>query len=176
MKSLSLKSLSFLGAEVLGGKISSCAKALGSAMIAVSCLASMPGAQAATACQAEILKGRTAHWTYRLIDGRKCWYEGKTQLPKSDLFWSDRKGGTQASEEPREQAVAEPPIAKPTVAKRPPVKPASTNVPSTNALASPAQTEPGESNDPEDGSCCWPQPPSDSFETRWQSLGLRPGN
>jgi hypothetical protein len=27
-------------------------------------------------------------WSYRLIDGRKCWYEGKPMLSKSELEWS----------------------------------------------------------------------------------------
>jgi hypothetical protein len=27
-------------------------------------------------------------WSYRLIDGRKCWYEGKPMLSKSLLEWS----------------------------------------------------------------------------------------
>jgi len=26
-------------------------------------------------------------WSYRLIDGRKCWYEGKPMLSKSLLEW-----------------------------------------------------------------------------------------
>jgi hypothetical protein len=26
-------------------------------------------------------------WTYRLIDGRKCWYEGKGLISKSLLHW-----------------------------------------------------------------------------------------
>ncbi len=26
-------------------------------------------------------------WSYRLIDGRKCWYEGKSMLSKSLLEW-----------------------------------------------------------------------------------------
>ena len=26
-------------------------------------------------------------WTYRLIDGRKCWYEGKGVISKSLLHW-----------------------------------------------------------------------------------------
>jgi len=26
-------------------------------------------------------------WSYRIIDGRKCWYEGKPMLPKSSLEW-----------------------------------------------------------------------------------------
>ncbi len=29
-------------------------------------------------------------WSYRLIDGRKCWYEGKTMLSKSLLEWPAR--------------------------------------------------------------------------------------
>ena len=27
------------------------------------------------------------HWTWRLIDGRKCWYAGKTMISKSLLRW-----------------------------------------------------------------------------------------
>jgi hypothetical protein len=34
-------------------------------------------------------------WSYRLIDGRKCWYEGKPKLPKSSLEWPK-----EASEQP----------------------------------------------------------------------------
>jgi len=26
-------------------------------------------------------------WSYRIIDGRKCWYEGKPLFPKSSLRW-----------------------------------------------------------------------------------------
>ena len=26
-------------------------------------------------------------WSYRIVDGRKCWYEGKPMLPKSSLEW-----------------------------------------------------------------------------------------
>src|SRR5438552_8279900 len=28
-----------------------------------------------------------AHWSWRLIDGRKCWYAGKTVISKSSLRW-----------------------------------------------------------------------------------------
>ena len=28
-----------------------------------------------------------AHWSWRLIDGRKCWYVGKTMISKSLLQW-----------------------------------------------------------------------------------------
>src|SRR6266487_5691068 len=27
------------------------------------------------------------HWSWRLIDGRKCWYAGKTMISKSLLQW-----------------------------------------------------------------------------------------
>src|SRR5512133_2829681 len=27
------------------------------------------------------------HWSWRLIDGRKCWYAGKTVISKSMLRW-----------------------------------------------------------------------------------------
>ncbi|WP_247781891.1 hypothetical protein [Bradyrhizobium sp. 170] len=28
------------------------------------------------------------HWSWRLIDGRKCWYAGKTVISKSSLRWA----------------------------------------------------------------------------------------
>lgn len=27
------------------------------------------------------------HWSYRIIDGRQCWYEGNNMMPKSLLHW-----------------------------------------------------------------------------------------
>jgi hypothetical protein len=131
-----------------------------SGALVASLLVSMTAAQAATECQAEIVKGRTSHWTYRLIDGRKCWYEGKTQLPKTELFWADRNP-PDAREAPQARAV--------------PVQPENSRA--TNAQASPPPAEAEESVEPEDGSCCWPsQQGGDSFEARWQSLGLKPRN
>lgn len=130
---------------------------LGVALLASIFLAALTDAQAAIECQAEIVRGRSSHWTYRLIDGRKCWYQGKTQLPKSELYWPDRK--------------------EPEVAANPPAIDAQlTNGQSTNAQASPPAVESGEFTDPEDGSCCWPPQKADSFETRWRSLGLKPRN
>jgi hypothetical protein len=48
----------------------------------------IPTAQAKQLCSAAIPSdphGRS--WSYRLIDGRKCWYEGKPMLSKSSLEW-----------------------------------------------------------------------------------------
>ena len=51
-------------------------------------LSSVSSAQAIE-CASELPAVRSGHWSYRIIDGRKCWYEGKTMLPKSALRWPD---------------------------------------------------------------------------------------
>jgi hypothetical protein len=38
------------------------------------------------ACVASPSKAQ-GHWSWRLIDGRKCWYAGKTVISKSSLKW-----------------------------------------------------------------------------------------
>jgi hypothetical protein len=48
----------------------------------------MPNAQTKQQCSASMPSDPPAHWwSYRLIDGRKCWYEGKPMLSKSLLEW-----------------------------------------------------------------------------------------
>jgi hypothetical protein len=39
-------------------------------------------------CSAERPSNAQSYWSYRLIDGRKCWYEGKPMLSKSLLHWT----------------------------------------------------------------------------------------
>jgi hypothetical protein len=41
----------------------------------------------ANQCSAEPPPNARSYWSYRLIDGRKCWYEGKPMLSKSLLEW-----------------------------------------------------------------------------------------
>src|ERR1700759_3771293 len=36
-------------------------------------------------CNAEA--GKQGYWSWRMIDGRKCWYEGKPMLSKALLEW-----------------------------------------------------------------------------------------
>ncbi len=38
-------------------------------------------------CSTERPSNARSYWSYRLIDGRKCWYEGKPMLSKSELHW-----------------------------------------------------------------------------------------
>jgi hypothetical protein len=56
------------------------------------------GLQAAIAkqCSAEMPANSPRHWSYRLIDGRKCWYEGENNFPKALLQWPDQTGALSA--------------------------------------------------------------------------------
>lgn len=66
-----------------------------SALVFAACVASLvpvvvPAAQAkATIRECSASPGKThGHWSWRLIDGRKCWYAGKTAIAKSSLRWA----------------------------------------------------------------------------------------
>jgi hypothetical protein len=51
-------------------------------------LSGMPNAQAKQQCSAAApLNPHGRWWSYRLMDGRKCWYEGKPLVSKSLLEW-----------------------------------------------------------------------------------------
>jgi hypothetical protein len=45
----------------------------------------IPTAQAKQKCSATMSSNPHGYWSWRLIDGRKCWYEGKPMLSKSLL-------------------------------------------------------------------------------------------
>lgn len=55
-----------------------------------------PAMAEAKQCSAERPSDTKAHWSYRLIDGRKCWYEGENGLSKSLLEWRATTSATQA--------------------------------------------------------------------------------
>jgi hypothetical protein len=55
-------------------------------------------------CHAERPANARTYWSYRLIDGRKCWYEGRPMISKSLLHWPASRTA-QASARP-EPAVA----------------------------------------------------------------------
>ena len=51
-------------------------------------LSETPNAQAKQQCSAAMPSNPHGRWwSYRLIDGRKCWYEGKPMLSKALLEW-----------------------------------------------------------------------------------------
>ena len=56
------------------------------------CMAAFPlipmaAAQAKQQCSVSMPSDSRAYWSWRLIDGRQCWYEGKPMLSKSLLEW-----------------------------------------------------------------------------------------
>jgi len=56
-----------------------------SALIPIGMLTAQAKAQIKE-CRASPSKAQ-GHWSWRLIDGRKCWYAGKTVISKSSLRW-----------------------------------------------------------------------------------------
>ena len=68
------------------------------------CIAAlMPiGAANAKATECSVARPSSAqggYWSWRLIDGRKCWYAGKTMISKSLLLWP-AKASVQAKADP----------------------------------------------------------------------------
>lgn len=51
-------------------------------------------------CSAERPSDAQSYWSYRLIDGRKCWYEGKPMLSKSLLHWTASSRAVPANPRP----------------------------------------------------------------------------
>jgi hypothetical protein len=67
-------------------------------------------AQAKQQCSAAMPSNPKGHWwSYRLIDGRKCWYEGKPGLSKSLLEWPKEVSAQPASDEEIASTVPEKP-------------------------------------------------------------------
>ena len=59
------------------------------------------GAANAKAMECSVARPSSAqgYWSWRLIDGRKCWYAGKTMVSKSLLQWP-AKASVQAKADP----------------------------------------------------------------------------
>ena len=69
----------------------------------VACMAALAPVGAANAkameCSVARPSNATGYWSWRLIDGRKCWYVGKTMISKSLLHWP-AKASVQAKADP----------------------------------------------------------------------------
>ena len=62
--------------------------ALTALLAALVLLLEMPKVEAKQQCSAAMPSSQNGKWwSYRLIDGRKCWYEGKPGLSKALLEW-----------------------------------------------------------------------------------------
>jgi hypothetical protein len=60
-------------------------------------------------CSASAPSGAPGYWSWRMIDGRKCWYEGKPMLSKSSLEWPARPAIKPNAEEEVASTLAEKP-------------------------------------------------------------------
>jgi hypothetical protein len=77
-------------------------------------IALLIGVQAADAkqCSVALPSHPKGHWSYRLIDGRKCWYEGENNFSKSLLQWPEQTPALSAfgKAEPSPQEELLPPV------------------------------------------------------------------
>ncbi len=80
-------------------------------ILLVVCLAFLLADNAkAVECQPSAQNG-DGHWSWRLIDGRQCWYKGQSGMDKSLLHWSAADGSpskTEAALEERNVAQTQP--------------------------------------------------------------------
>src|ERR1700732_2593984 len=58
------------------------------ALVTMLSLVWIPAALGKQQCSASVPSNSQGYWSWRMIDGRKCWYEGKPMLSKSSLEWS----------------------------------------------------------------------------------------
>ena len=58
------------------------------------------GVQTAQAkqCSAAVPPDPQGHWSYRFIDGRKCWYQGENMRSKSLLHWPEEASAPSPSD------------------------------------------------------------------------------
>jgi hypothetical protein len=77
------------------------------------CIAALVPTGGANAKAVECSVARPSHpqgyWSWRLIDGRKCWYPGKTMVSKSVLQWP-AKVSVQAKADPKPVPVTVVPV------------------------------------------------------------------
>jgi hypothetical protein len=103
-------------------------------------------------CSAAMPSQPQGHWSYRLIDGRKCWYQGENNLSKSLLRWPDETSARLASDDALALAGKVSPPAKKTIRT--------------------VAQKPNHRSDP--AACCMPEiEDPDSFEARWRHLETR---
>ena len=95
-------------------------------------------------CRATVPAKAQGHWSWRLIDGRKCWYAGRTVIPKSALRWPATT-----------PALAKAPVAAPVVQAK------ATEATAVSAVAA-------KRSDPMNARAQMIDD-ADSFESRWQA-------
>jgi hypothetical protein len=143
-----------------------------SAVVCLFPLSFLMGTESAVAkqCNAAMPSKPKAHWTYRLIDGRKCWYEGRNSIPKSLLSWSGSASPSEkASSEKtsRDKASREKASVRLEKEKAAPSKEAAAREAMAAIPERPASV-------PDQGACCNAVSETTyTFEARWRGLSSR---
>lgn len=147
---------------------------LGVAMLSSTLLSVSSHAEERIACSPEVPAVRKGHWYYRIIDGRKCWYDGKPMLPKAQLYWpelsaAEAEPATRSNEPAKASAQ---PAAKPFTDGRGLSAPAATAHPvmRPNVAAEPVALEDTAQRSPASPAAAANEM---SFESRWLGLHSR---
>jgi len=110
-------------------------------------LIGMQTAQAKQQCSAALPADPQGHWSYRLIDGRKCWYQGENNLSKLLLRWPSENSAPSAPDDALALDLS----------------------PAVKENRRTVGENPSHPSDPD--ACCRPQIEElDSFEARWRGL------
>jgi len=126
-------------------------------------------AEAKQQCSAAIPLHTQSHWwSYRLIDGRKCWYEGKPGLSKSLLEWPREVSAKPAS---GEEVTGSLPEKVPTHLDAQAWAPSSQASPNSQAALPNQGLPPNQQALPPSPQ---PSPPSvtDTFEAQWRARAI----
>lgn len=51
-------------------------------------------AASAMECRSEIPSSATEYWSWRVIDGKRCWYPGRPGMSKENLHWPKAEEAT----------------------------------------------------------------------------------
>jgi len=87
------------------------------------CMSITCSAYAAIPCQT--VKDGNGHWSWREVDGRRCWYRGSPGKPKTQLFWQvAAKPASAPQPRPEPQALATSPVLYLQVTRTTPAPPA----------------------------------------------------
>jgi hypothetical protein len=143
-------------------------------VIVAACMSMTCSAYAAAPCHTG--KDGDGYWSWREIDGRRCWYRGKPGKPKAELYWqaAPKRTATPARPAPAPPAPASSPVVDLHVT---PAIPA----PTADMLRAQPMTEtvlivetPGamisDAGQPEADSCCWPPLDELPFAERWRGM------
>jgi hypothetical protein len=95
-------------AEDEGGAMSQCYPTIARSTIALILLVLAPSAAAALECYSSALRDNR-HWSWRQVDGRRCWYPGLPGVSKSTLRWSKTSIPPSKDRQTKASAAAPPP-------------------------------------------------------------------